>query len=99
MKDRVRIREYRKDDYDQVVRLFVGGISETHNNYVKFFYNGEFPNLIIFEVIFFVSGNFFGYYTIDNSLFCSISSGAIFVLIFCLLSFMVRWRWNKNYIR
>ena len=97
--DGIKIRKYREDDYEQVVRIFENGINDTHINYLTTFYNGKFPNLIAFEMLFFTSGYFFGYYRSNQSYVVPIVFGVLFVATFCFLSFWMRWRWNKIYIR
>ena len=97
--DAIEIRKYREDDYEQVVKLFENGINETHINYLANFYNGKYPNLIAFEILFFTLGYFLGNYGNDESGVLPILSGVLFVAIFCFLSFWMRWRWNKIYIR
>lgn len=97
--DGIKIRKYREDDYEQVVRIFENGINETHLNYLEKFYNGKYPNLIALEILYFTLGYFLGNYGNDKSSVAPILSGTLFVAIFCVLSFWMRWRWNKIYIR
>ena len=99
MSEDIKLRKYYPSDYDQVVNIYQAGIREVNQRAHWSFYNGQFPQLIVCEVIAFLCGCFFGIHNLDLRYLGAVVCGTISTLLFCGVSLCIRRAWTRKYIR